>query len=218
MSRQRESKKRRTNKATRVESTKPTRRVATPSAPTRTKPAKKVPPAKQHQRTSRAVGRPLAFDTAAGRSKRQRTRRTSKTSIDAAAPPSVGVEREPGTSRTVPLPEVSPDASRGTSRKALHDVGVAVIAEAPTAAAAVTRAKTGAHPPHPKCPACSRALYKSMLPKAVKKTDPWAFCRNAACSRHGEDQSAAGQLPEASPGGAPMAKPAEGSATPESRP
>ncbi|MBI5495548.1 MAG: hypothetical protein HY904_11030 [Deltaproteobacteria bacterium] len=50
--------------------------------------------------------------------------------------------------------------------------------------------RSGAHPKHPPCPRCGRALYKSMTPKAVKKSDPWAWCRNPACAAHNVDQSA----------------------------
>lgn len=41
----------------------------------------------------------------------------------------------------------------------------------------------GVHPKHPPCPSCSRALYKSPVKgAAVKKSDPWAFCRNKKCA------------------------------------
>jgi hypothetical protein len=46
------------------------------------------------------------------------------------------------------------------------------------------------HPPHPKCPSCGRALYKSALKGGkVAKGDPWAFCRNEACVHHGVNQT-----------------------------
>ena len=38
------------------------------------------------------------------------------------------------------------------------------------------------HQKHPKCPECGKALYKSPIKgKPVKKTDPYAFCRNPKC-------------------------------------
>lgn len=46
-----------------------------------------------------------------------------------------------------------------------------------------------AHVIHPRCPSCGRAMYKSMEPKAVKASDPWAYCRNKACAVGGVDQS-----------------------------
>jgi len=56
------------------------------------------------------------------------------------------------------------------------------------------RKRGGAHPPHPKCPECGKAMYKAMYGRAVKKGDAWAFCRNPNCSLHGKDQS--GTAPE----------------------
>lgn len=47
-----------------------------------------------------------------------------------------------------------------------------------------------AHPPHPRCPKCGKMLFKSMAPKSVKKSDPWAYCRNKDCSSTGLDLSA----------------------------
>lgn len=47
----------------------------------------------------------------------------------------------------------------------------------------------GRHPPHPRCPACGKAVYKSPEPAAVKREDPWAWCRNAACENFGRDLS-----------------------------
>jgi len=42
--------------------------------------------------------------------------------------------------------------------------------------------KKGAHPPHPKCPRCGKSMYKAQAKGArVKKTDPWAYCRNENC-------------------------------------
>jgi hypothetical protein len=52
--------------------------------------------------------------------------------------------------------------------------------------------RAGVHPKHPPCPRCGRALYKSMKPGAVKKSDPWAWCRNPACPAHRLDQSTGG--------------------------
>lgn len=46
------------------------------------------------------------------------------------------------------------------------------------------------HPPHPRCPFCGKAIYKTMIKgKWVKKSDPWAFCRNRACKEYGNNQS-----------------------------
>lgn len=47
----------------------------------------------------------------------------------------------------------------------------------------------GRHPPHPKCPACGKAVYKSLEPAAVKRTDPWSWCRNRDCENFGRDLS-----------------------------
>jgi len=56
------------------------------------------------------------------------------------------------------------------------------------------------HPPHPKCPACSRPMYKtpwtaaerredpSRGSGACKKSDPWAYCRNKKCELYQLDQ------------------------------
>jgi hypothetical protein len=42
------------------------------------------------------------------------------------------------------------------------------------------------HPVHPKCSSCGKSLYKAFQKgKAVKKTDPWNFCRNSACKLSG---------------------------------
>jgi len=50
--------------------------------------------------------------------------------------------------------------------------------------------KIGIHPTHPKCPECKKAMYKSMVKgQAVKKKDPWAYCRNKACSLYGQNQA-----------------------------
>lgn len=46
------------------------------------------------------------------------------------------------------------------------------------------------HPKHPKCPSCNRSMYKTMTKgRAVSKTDPWAYCRNAKCEIVGQNQS-----------------------------
>jgi len=48
----------------------------------------------------------------------------------------------------------------------------------------------GSHPPHPRCPECGKAMYKTMVKGAsVKKSEPWAYCRNESCSKYGVDQS-----------------------------
>ena len=47
----------------------------------------------------------------------------------------------------------------------------------------------GTHPKHPPCPECGKAMYKTMeVGKAVRKSDPWSFCRNKSCSLFGVDQ------------------------------
>lgn len=38
-----------------------------------------------------------------------------------------------------------------------------------------------AHPKHPTCSKCGKALFKSALSAKVKPTDPYAFCRNKSC-------------------------------------
>ncbi len=49
--------------------------------------------------------------------------------------------------------------------------------------------------PHPKCPSCGKPMNKTMTKgKAVKPTDPWAFCRNKGCKLHGKDQILRGKL------------------------
>jgi len=40
------------------------------------------------------------------------------------------------------------------------------------------------HPQHPNCSACGKALFKSPAAAKVKPSDPYAFCRNAACSEY----------------------------------
>jgi len=46
--------------------------------------------------------------------------------------------------------------------------------------------RKGAHPKHPKCPACGRPLYKAATKGAkTKKTDPWIYCRNPNCKESG---------------------------------
>ena len=50
--------------------------------------------------------------------------------------------------------------------------------------------KGGAHPPHPKCPECGKAMYKTMVKgKTVATDDPWAYCRNQDCPLYGKNQS-----------------------------
>lgn len=39
-------------------------------------------------------------------------------------------------------------------------------------------------PKQPKCPHCAKALYKRMQAGQVKKTDPYAWCRNKKCARY----------------------------------
>ena len=49
----------------------------------------------------------------------------------------------------------------------------------------------GAHPKHPRCPGCGKAMYKAAVKGTqVKKSDPWAFCRNAKCKLCGMNQAA----------------------------
>ena len=44
------------------------------------------------------------------------------------------------------------------------------------------------HPTHPRCPKCSKPLFKRIDSGKVKKTDPYAYCRNAACELfHGRE-------------------------------
>jgi hypothetical protein len=46
------------------------------------------------------------------------------------------------------------------------------------------------HPKHPKCSFCGLSLYKAKAKGSkVKKSDPWAFCRNRACETFGHDQA-----------------------------
>jgi hypothetical protein len=46
------------------------------------------------------------------------------------------------------------------------------------------------HREHPRCASCGRAKYKSAVKgAAVKKTDPYAFCRNETCALFERDQS-----------------------------
>lgn len=48
------------------------------------------------------------------------------------------------------------------------------------------------HAPHPKCPQCQRALYKSNLVGAkVSTSDPYAFCRNPTCAYVADQEIAA---------------------------
>lgn len=56
-------------------------------------------------------------------------------------------------------------------------------------AAEKPKTRGGTHPKHPPCPECGRAMYKTMtVGKAVKKDDPWAFCRNKDCGLFGKNQ------------------------------
>lgn len=56
----------------------------------------------------------------------------------------------------------------------------------------------GAHPKHPSCPECGKAMYKAAIKGTqVKKTDPWAFCRNSNCKLVGMNQTI--ELSEAPP-------------------
>lgn len=61
------------------------------------------------------------------------------------------------------------------------------------------------HPKHPRCD-CGKSLYKAFQKgKPVKKTDPWAFCRNASCALSGPegivDVSKAGRARAVPPSG-----------------
>jgi len=44
-------------------------------------------------------------------------------------------------------------------------------------------------PKHPPCPKCGKILFKRMDPGSVRKTAPWAYCRNEMCERYGANQS-----------------------------
>ena len=48
--------------------------------------------------------------------------------------------------------------------------------------------KSKGRPKQPKCPECGKAMYKRMDVGGVKKTDPYAWCRNGACSLHNRPQ------------------------------
>ena len=72
------------------------------------------------------------------------------------------------------------------------------------------------HQPHPKCPGCSRALYKAMdKGSKVSPEDPYQFCRNSACPCWGwrtddsapapEAQTAAQEVEQEQPEPAPTA-------------
>jgi len=41
-------------------------------------------------------------------------------------------------------------------------------------------------PKQPRCDCCGKALYKRMDAGPVKPSDPYAYCRNVACDRHGD--------------------------------
>jgi hypothetical protein len=79
-------------------------------------------------------------------------------------------------------------------------------------------------PEQPKCEHCGKALYKRMDPGAVKPADPYAWCRNAACSHFNQDQSGgtsrfqpqggAAPAPAAKPAAKPVAKPVAAAAKP----
>ncbi len=46
------------------------------------------------------------------------------------------------------------------------------------------------HREHPRCASCGRAKYKSAVKgAAVKKTDPYAFCRDETCALFERDQT-----------------------------
>ena len=62
--------------------------------------------------------------------------------------------------------------------------------------------RTGSHPTHPPCPGAampevlarrpklqSHKLYKRLDAGPVRKSDPWAYCRNQACPLYGVNQS-----------------------------
>lgn len=45
------------------------------------------------------------------------------------------------------------------------------------------------HPVHPKCPHCSKAMFKTAIKgRAVLKSDPWAYCRNQSCVSYAKKQ------------------------------
>lgn len=45
------------------------------------------------------------------------------------------------------------------------------------------------HPKHPRCPKCGKMMFKRMDAGRVRKTEPWAFCRNEKCERYGANQA-----------------------------
>lgn len=52
--------------------------------------------------------------------------------------------------------------------------------------------KAKGRPKQPRCGACKKALYKRMDSGQVKKSDPYAWCRNKGCVRHNQDQTTDG--------------------------
>jgi len=49
-------------------------------------------------------------------------------------------------------------------------------------------------PKQPRCEHCGKALYKRMDPGQVRKSDPYAWCRNKACSHYNTDPSGASRF------------------------
>ena len=50
-------------------------------------------------------------------------------------------------------------------------------------------------PKQPKCPKCGKALYKRMDTGQVLPADPYAWCRNKACSNYNRDQDGKSRFP-----------------------
>lgn len=50
-------------------------------------------------------------------------------------------------------------------------------------------------PKQPKCPKCGKALYKRMDTGQVLPVDPYAWCRNTACSDYNRDQDGKSRFP-----------------------
>lgn len=73
--------------------------------------------------------------------------------------------------------------------------------------------KMSGRPKQPKCPECGKALYKRMDPGQVKKSDPYAWCRNKACALHNRPQETSRFSPLGADDGKVMLPAAEPDAT-----